>query len=175
MPRYACCLAALVIIALLLASGCGRPSLPGRQFQGERATVPRTVATDTPLPEKPIVEWGQAEAKVRIVAFFANDKYHQKLMDLLKEAATQKYPGKVYVKYVDYRTPEGRAAFARANLQVSTVMINGQSSVDLPGPAGPRTVDFVQEMGRYWTADDLEEAIGHTVAKVYGKSAAKGK
>ena len=166
MQRYVCFLAALGVFTSLLVSGCGRPSLPGRQFEGERVTLPQTVATDTPLPEKPIVEWGNEKtAKVRIVVFFPYDAPHQKLIDILKEAATKKYPGKLYVRYIDYRTPEGRGAMARAKLQVSTIMFDGESSVELSSPNGPRTVDFVQEMGRYWTADDLTEAIAQTVAR----------
>lgn len=166
MSRYLSLLAVLVAITSLFVSGCGRPSLPGQQFQGERVKTPSLVATDTPLPEKPIVEWGDEKtAKVRVVAFYPYDAPHQKLIDMLKEAATKKYPGKVYVKYIDYRTPEGAAAMARAKLQVSAIMFDGKSSVDLTSPNGTRTVDFVQEMGRYWTADDLTEALAQLVAQ----------
>jgi hypothetical protein len=151
-----------------LAAGCGKPTLPGRQFQGEKASVPGLVATDTPLPEKPFQEWGPKDAKVRVLAFFPIDEPHKKVMDLVKEIA-EKHPGKVYAKYVDYRTPEGEKLFRQIGASGACVTINGRSSADVPSKYGPRTVDFVKEMGRYWTADDLRAAVARKVEEAYGK------
>ncbi|MFB3882416.1 MAG: hypothetical protein ACE149_14205 [Armatimonadota bacterium] len=157
-----------------LVIGCGKPSLPGKQFQGPRATVPGTVATNTPLPAKPFQEWGSKDAKVRLAIFFPIDKPHQALADLAQEL-TKQYPGKVYVKYIDYRTPEGAQLFQGAKATVACVMINGETSAELPSKYGARTVDFVKEMGRYWTADDLREAVANEVKKVYGGGAGAAK
>ena len=156
----------ITIAAVLLAAGCGRPTLPGQQFQGERRVVPGTVA-DTPLPEQPILVWGSEDAKVRVTAFFPIDKPHQRLMDLL-ESIAQEYGDKVYIRYADYRTPEGARLFAQAEIQVSAILINGSNSVELESPTGPRTVDFVKDMGRYWTGDDLRQAVAQAVAEAYG-------
>jgi len=162
------------VVCATVTAGCGKPTLPGKQFQGERATVPGLVATDTPLPEKPFQEWGPKDAKVRLLAFFPIDEPHKKVMDLVKEMA-DKYPGEVYAKYVDYRTPEGAQLFQQSNATVACIMINGQSSADLPSEYGPRTVDFVKEIGRYWTADDLRAAIANEVEKAYGRSRSAAK
>ncbi len=162
------CSAVAMISAALLLAGCGRPTLPGQQFQGERRTPPGLVATDTPLPEQPFYEWGPEDAKVHVVAFYPIDEPHQHLIDLLKELAVEEYPGKLHVKYVDYRTPEGNALLRGAELQVAAILINGESSVELQSAAGPRIVDFVKEMGRYWTADDLREAVAQAIAQAYG-------
>ena len=159
---------------LALAVGCGKPTFPGQQFQGERATVPGLVATDTPLPEKPFKEWGSKEAKVRLAVFFPIDEQHKALMDLVQELAG-KYPGKVYVKYIDYRTPEGAQLFQRAKATIACVMINGETSAELPSKYGARSVDFVKEMGRYWTAEDLREAVASEVQRTYGGSAGSKK
>lgn len=157
-----------VIVTSMLASqfmGCGRPSLPGQQFDGETRAVPGRLDVNTPLPEDPILEWGPEDAKVQVVAFYPIDEPRQRLIDVLKELATETYPGQVRVRYVDYRTSEGRQMFASAELQVTTILINGESSIDLEGEKGVRTVDFVRDMGRYWTEKDLRQAIGDAVAR----------
>jgi hypothetical protein len=145
--------------------GCGRPSLPGRQFEGETRTVPGRTATDTPLPEEPILEWGPEDAKVQVVAFYPIDEPRQRLVDILEELATETYPGQVHVRYVDYRTPQGQQEFLEEGLQVAAILIDGESSVELEGGKGLRTVDFVRDMGRYWTEKDLRQAIGDAVAR----------
>ncbi|MCJ7750217.1 MAG: hypothetical protein MUQ65_03840 [Armatimonadetes bacterium] len=167
MQRFAWLSIMLVVTAgILLAAGCGRPTLPGKQFQGERRVVPGTGA-DTPLPEQPILVGGSDDAEVRVTAFFPIDEPHQRLRDLL-ESIAEEYQDKVYIRYADYRTPEGAQLFAQAELQVSAILINHESSVELESPTGPRTVDFVKDMGRYWTGDDLREAVAQAVAEAYG-------
>ena len=146
-------------------TGCGRPSLPGRQFEGETRTIPGQVTTAAPLPEEPVLQWGPDDAKVQVVAFYPIDEPRQRLVDILEELATEKYPGQVHVRYVDYRTPEGRQEFLAEQLQVATILINGESSVELEGEKGTRLVDFVREMGRYWTEKDLRQAIGDAVER----------
>jgi len=169
MQRFAWLSLILVTTAgIPLAAGCGRPTLPGQQFQGERRAIPGAVATDTPHPPQPNHTWGPEEAKVRVVAFYPIDEPHQGLIDLLKGLATEEYPGKLYARCVDYRTPEGRALFSRAELQVAAILINGENSIDLKTATGVRTVDFVKDMGRYWTADDLREAVAQAIAEGYG-------
>lgn len=161
--------AGCAFMGVALAPGCGKPTLPGRQFTGERATIPGLVATDTPLPDKPFQEWGPKDAKVRVLAFFPIDEPHKKVLDLVKEVA-EKHPGKVYAKYVDYRMPEGKKLFRQSGASGVCITINGRASADLPSKYGPRTVDFVREMGRYWTADDLRAAVAQEVEKEYGES-----
>ena len=174
MQRFAWLSTMLVVIAgVLLAAGCGRPTLPGQQFQGERREVP-SMAADTPLPEQPILVWGSEDAEVRVTAFYPIDEPHQRLADLL-ESIAEEHQEKVYIRYADYRTPEGAQLFVQAEIQVSAILINGKNSVELDSPSGPRTVDFVKEMGRYWTADDLREAVAQTVAEAYGEGSVSRK
>ena len=153
-------------VVLVLGVGCGRPSLPGQQFSGERVETGTAPPTESPLPEEPYLEWGAADAKVRVLAFFPIDEDHAGLIDLLKGIAEQ-YPGKVYVRYVDYRTPEGAAIFQRAGAAGRTLMINGENEAEIERDGGSYTVDFVQEMGRYWTGEDVKRAIAQEVARQY--------
>jgi hypothetical protein len=155
----------LLLISVLLVAGCGRPSIPGRQFEGEQRTVPGRLTTEAPLPAEPVLEWGPEDAKVQVVAFYPIDEARQRLIDILEELATEEYPGQVHVRYVDYRTPEGWQEFAERELQVAAIFINGESSVELESEKGIRTVDFLRDMGRYWTADDLRQAVDEAVEK----------
>ncbi len=154
--------------ALALPAGCGRPTLPGQQFRGQKAVTTSQKPITSPLPEKPIIEEGPANAKVRIVAFFPIDREHQPLIDLMKSLVKQ-YPGKVYIKYIDFRTPQGQEAFQNAKMTVQGLMINTEKEYTIQAKPHPYVVDFSQDMGRYWTADDLKQAVAQEVAAAYGE------
>lgn len=153
---------------VMLAAGCGRMVMPGKQFREPVARTSSTKPVQSPLPEKPILEAGDEHAKVRVVAFFPIDKDHQRLVDLVMGLA-KAYPGKVYVRYVDYRTPEGAQVFANAQMTTRGVLINSKNEITIRAKPRPYTVDFAQDMGRYWTAEDLERAVAQEVEAAYGK------
>ncbi len=153
-------------VLLLAAAGCGKPSLPGRQFTGETPETGTSPVAESPVPEQGVLEWGDPEAKVRVVAFFSIDEAHAELMEMM-EGFTEEYPGKVYAKYVDRRTREGMGAFQRAGVAGSCVMINAKNEATIEAEPHPYTVDFVQEMGRHWTADQLRKAVAQEVARQY--------
>jgi hypothetical protein len=161
----------VVGLTLLALPGCGRPTLPGQQFRGKRAETSSVRPATSPLPKQPFWEVGPQDAKVRIVAFYPIDDEHKALMDLLKSLAKQ-YPGKVYVKYTDPRTMEGQQAFEAARMTVVGLMVNTKKELTINAKPTPYTVDFSQEMGRYWTSDDLKAAVAQEVATAYGKGAA---
>jgi len=158
-------------LALALLAGCGRPTLPGRQFRDEQARTSSVREITSPLPKEPMWEAGASAAKVRIVAFYPIDDDHKQLQESLKGLVKQ-YPGKVYVKYVDFRTLEGQQAFTAANMTVTGLLINGRKEYTIPAKPNPYTVDFAQDVGRYWTLEDLKLAVAQEVAAVYGKKAA---
>jgi hypothetical protein len=51
-------------------------------------------------------------------------------------------------------------------------MINTAQEYTIHAKPNPYTVDFSQEMGRYWTADDLKKAVAEEVERQYGKGSA---
>ena len=158
-----------VIVMAFLLSGCGRFRAPGRKpFAGRIARTTTLEPSASPIPEQASFEAGPREAKVRVVAFYPMDEVRKPLMDLLKSLAKQ-YPGKVYVKCTDIRTPEGQEARARAGGGGPGLLINAQNSVMILAKPNPYRVDFNQDMGRYWTAEDLKAAVAQEVAKAYGK------
>ena len=150
-----------------LAVGCGRPSLPGQQFSGEKAETTASPPIVSPLPEEAILEWGVDSARVRVLAFLPIDDEHKQLMELL-QGLVEENPGKLYVRYVDFRLPAGRAIFERSGASGRMVQINGESAVELEQENGRTyTVELVQEIGRYWTADDLKKGILQEIARQY--------
>ncbi len=161
------CRAGVLLTALAVACGCGRPTLPGHYMEGKQvgpSTPPRTTA---PLSEKPYLELGPPDAKVRVLAFFPLDKGHTDLVNLFKELVKD-HPGRLYVKYIDPRTQQGRSLMQRSGMGSSGLLINNESGVVLKGGPHPYRVDFVQDMGRFWTEDDLRAAVAQTVAEAYG-------
>ncbi len=158
-----------VILTAFLVSGCGRLRSPGQKpFEGRVARTTTLEPPTSPVPAQPSFELGPADAKVRVVAYYPMDEARQPLMDLLKSLAKQ-YQGKVYVKCTDIRTPEGTAARTRAGGGGPGLLINSQNSVLIEAKPNPYRVEFNQDMGRYWTAEDLKAAVAQEVARAYGK------
>jgi hypothetical protein len=165
MRRIAWAVLVLVPLSFTLA-GCGRPSMPGKRYS-DRPKVDTGAIEGSALPKSPFWEAGPANAKVRVLAFLYIDDAHKAAQDTLR-ALVKAYPEKVYVKYVDPRTPEGAQIQQRAGSAGGGVLINGENGVELKTNP-PRALNFGGEMGRFWTADDLNDAVAQEVKKAYGK------
>lgn len=164
------------VLAVALVGGCGRPTLPGTHFEGERPVPLAEERQQGPLPEEPIIEMGDPEAEVRIEALFPIDDAHRPLIELLREL-TEQYSGKLYVRYADYRTPEGRmvrSGLKDAPVGISVLQINGKSEFQLTRAANPYKVSFLQDMGRFWAAEDLKAVVAEEVAAAYGETSGGG-
>ncbi len=166
-------LTCLLLVLALSLSGCGRfrtANFSQQKAQTSVVEAPPTTAQD--LPKQAIVEWGSPEAKVRILALSYNSQQapYPALMQLLQDQVKQ-YPGKLYVKYVDLRTQQGRDLATRAGNTGGglALLINTKREFTLEGKPYPRTITFDQEMGRFWTKEDLIAAIAQEMAAVYGK------
>ena len=160
-------LALLACSSLALAHGCGRPTRPGEYFEGKKVETSIAPKSTTPLPEKPYFERGPADAKVRILAFFPIDEPHNDVMNLLKGLASE-YQGKIYLRYTDPRTPEGNTIMQRSQMTGYGILINGVGEMTIKAKPEPYHVEFLQDIGRYWTAEDLRAAVAQTVAESYG-------
>lgn len=163
----------IAVVAAVWPAGCGRPAVPGRHLQGRQISTSVAPQRASPLPKKPYVEWGDAKAaKVRIYAFYMIDDRHKGLMDLFKSLADQ-YRGQVYVKYMDYRTAEGAGSMERAKASPDSLLLNGKSEFQLRAEPHPYVIEFAQDIGRFWTADDLKKAVAQAVEEAYGGGARK--
>lgn len=156
----------LALAASAAGGGCGRPTLPGQQFTRDLADTRPTQRPDSPLPPEPVLEFGPPEARVRVVAFFPIDEERKPLIEVMKGLADE-HRGRVFVRYVDYRTPEGFQIWQRAGMQSEGVLINGERSVEIEADPQPYRVEFVQPMGRWWTETDLRRAVAQEVARLY--------
>ena len=168
--KYLVAISCLVLTSAIFFSGCGR--FHAYRSTDKPANVGVVQAPQDAPPEKPIQEWGSPEAKVRIVVFFFIDKKYQSYMDMFQDLVKQ-YDGKLYVKYADLRTQEGRDLRARTGTQAggAGLLINGQSSLTINAKPEPYVVNFDQEMGRFWTENNLRQAVAQEIEKAYGKSA----
>jgi hypothetical protein len=163
---------ALAVVSAAWTAGCGRPSLPGEHLAGREVVTTVAPERSSPLPAKPYLEWGDSDARVRILAFFLIDDRHKPLMDLFKGLAEQ-YRGKVYIKYVDYRTPEGQGTLQATKAAPDSLMINKSNEFEIRAKPHPYTIQFSQEIGRYWTADDLKAAVAQAVSDAYAPGRGK--
>jgi len=158
----------MVLIAVVsLAPGCGQFRMPGQQ-SGKLASKGTVMPSTGPLPKQTSFEVGSKEAKVRIIAFFPMDEGRKPVIDLLR-GLVKEYPGKVYVKCTDLRTPEGRAARESTGGSGPGLLVNGESSVTIEAKPDPYTMEFNQDMGRFWTEEGLRAAVAQEVARAYGK------
>lgn len=163
--HFAQTLVVLMVVAAIC--GCGRPTRPGEYFEGKKVDTSIKPKADAPPPEEPYFEAGPADAKVRILVFLPIDDVHQEVIALLKELVDE-YPGKVYLKYWDPRTEDGKLAMARARMSSEGLLINSQSEMMIEAEPAPYRVHFLQDMGRFWTADDLRAAVAQAVREQYG-------
>ncbi len=159
----------LVVLTVTAAiCGCGRPTRPGEYFKGKEVKTSIAPEAKSPPPKKAYFEEGPADAKVRIIAFLPMDETHQEVIAVLK-GLVKKYPGKVYLKYVDPRTKDGKISMQRARMSSEGLLINSQSEMTIQAKPEPYHVTFLQDMGRFWTADDLQAAVAQKVREEYGK------
>ena len=173
MSYYRTMMVIVLALAVGVSVGCGRPTVPGQQFQAERFD-PQDGGTDSgPLPDNPIREWGAEDAKIQIEAYFPINESHEAVMALLEDL-TEEYPGKVHVKYVDYRTQEGARLLAQRERSASGLLINGKDRLTIQAEPIPYDVDFLLDMGRYWVADDLRAAVAQEVKAAYGEAGSAG-
>ncbi len=157
------------LLALFLVSaglaGCGG----GWQHQQKANTT--FTPTPTGAPTKALLQWGPEDAKVRLVGFFyiSPDPRYQKHIAVFESLAKQ-YPKQLFVQYWDLRTPEGQEARTNSGTGKGAVglLINGDSELTLPGHP-PKRISFSQEMGRYWTEQDLRDAVALEIKQAYGK------
>jgi len=173
MSYYRTMMVIVLALAIGLSVGCGRPTVPGRQFQAERFHPQGGETESGPLPDNPIREWGAEDAKVRIEGYFPINESHEAVMALLEDL-TEEYPGKVYVKYIDYRTQEGARLLAQQGLSGSGLLINGKDRLTIRAEPIPYDVDFALDMGRFWVADDLRAAVAQEVKAAYGEAGSAG-
>jgi hypothetical protein len=156
--------AALLLAGTLALSGCGkreRPPAagPARPDLGPAmAAAQHAAQAGAPVGQMDLCDFkaGPENAPVKVVAFYPGR--HEDTLAAVK-ALLQKFPDKVSVQIVDWRTKEGIATRDKAGLTCAGITINGKNAMDLTIDGKTEKVMFIRGMNGDWTEAQLVAAV----------------
>lgn len=99
-----------------------------------------------------------SDVKVKIDAYFPFNEEHKFIGDYLK-TFEKKYPGRVSVRLIDFRTSDGYDEWRKTGLSCGGVLINGKSEFDIDTPEGKKTIRFLRRVDTFWSREDFEKAL----------------
>jgi len=97
-------------------------------------------------------------AKVKIDAYYPFNEEHKLVGDYLK-TFEKKYPGKVSVRLIDFRTSDGYDEWRKTGLSCGGIIINGKSEFDIDTLDGKKTIRFLRKVDAFWSKEDFEKVI----------------
>nr|MBU1327722.1 molybdate ABC transporter substrate-binding protein [Candidatus Omnitrophota bacterium] len=97
-------------------------------------------------------------AKVKIDAYYPFNEEHKFVGDYLK-TFEKKYPGKVSVRLIDFRTSDGYDEWRKTGLSCGGIIINGKSEFEITAPDGKKTIRFLRRLDAFWSREDFEKVI----------------
>lgn len=104
-------------------------------------------------------------AKVKIDAYYPFNEEHKIVGDYLK-TFEKKYPGKVSVKLIDFRTSDGYDEWRKTGLSCGGIIINGKSEFDMNTPDDKKTIRFLRKVDTFWSREDFEKIIDKEINDV---------
>lgn len=104
----------------------------------------------------PAVE--NSSAQVKIDAYYPLNEEHSFIGDYIK-SFENKYPGKVSVRLVDFRSSDGYDEWRKSGLSCGGVIINGKSAFDIETSEGPKTIRFLRRLDTFWSREDFEKVL----------------
>lgn len=160
---------AVLIAAALVIAGCGKSkSTAGSDTDGARLVGPPSAVGGA--MQLCNFKDGPADAPVKVQAFYPGR--HPDTLAAVK-ALVKKYPGKVQIEIIDWRTEDGMKRRDAAGLSCAGVVINGKNAFELEVNGNKSKVLFVRGMDGEWTEADLEAAVKQTLASAGSGSKAK--
>ncbi|MCX5713698.1 MAG: molybdate ABC transporter substrate-binding protein [Candidatus Omnitrophica bacterium] len=132
-----------------------------RFLSGERGQKILNNAGIKCLPQATI---GTTPPKVSIMAYYPLNEEHQFVANYLK-SMEKKYPGKVTVKVIDFRTSDGYDAWRKTGLACAGVFINAKSEFELETPEGKKKVKFLRRLDTFWSREDFEKVLENEIKK----------
>ncbi|MBL7130007.1 MAG: molybdate ABC transporter substrate-binding protein [Candidatus Omnitrophica bacterium] len=102
---------------------------------------------------------------VKIEAYFPFNEEHKFIADYLK-TFEKKFPGKVSLRLIDFRSPDGYDQWRKSGLSCGGVLINGMSAFDIETPDGPKTIRFLRRLDTFWTREDFEKVLLSEIKKI---------
>ncbi len=160
---------AALVGVVMLAAGCGKSNKSvgdtGPQDPGQ-AGLPPAPGTMQLCNFKD----GPADAPVKVEAYYPGR--HEDTLAAVK-ALVKKFPGKVQVEIIDWRSEEGMQRRDAAGLSCAGITINGKNAFDLEVNGKKTKVLFVRGIDGEWTAADLDAAVRQVLAGVGSKAKAE--
>ncbi len=99
-----------------------------------------------------------SDVKVKIDAYYPFNDEHKFVGDYLK-TFEKKYPGKVSVRLIDFRTSDGYNEWRKTSLSCGGIIINGKSEFDIDTPEGKKTIRFLRRLDAFWSREDFEKVV----------------
>lgn len=115
-------------------------------------------------PAAPIQNQNQANAKVRIEAYYPFNEEHLFMKEHL-ETLAQKFSGQVKVECIDFRNDEGYLRWRKTGLSCGGILINGKGKFTITKDGQSKEIEFLKRMDMFWTKDDLETVINQELKK----------
>ena len=143
---------------LLLAAGLGGC---GKGRKGTADVAPPEAAASAAVAETGQMvlcdyKGGPEDAPVKVVAFYPGR--HEDTLAAVK-ALMQKFPERVSVEVVDWRSKEGAARRDQAGLSCAGITINGKNAFDIQLEGKSEKVMFIRGMNGDWTEAQLLAAV----------------
>jgi len=105
-----------------------------------------------------------AMMKVKIEAYYPFNEEHKFVGDYLK-TFEKKYPEKVSVRLIDFRTSEGYDEWRKTGLSCGGILINDKSEFDIDSSDGKKTIRFLRRVDTFWSREDFEKVIEVEIKK----------
>ncbi|NOY81552.1 MAG: hypothetical protein GXP31_11195 [Kiritimatiellaeota bacterium] len=151
---------AALVGAVLLTAGCGKATSNSSAPDSQNAAQvgqPPTAGTMQLCNFKD----GPADAPVKVEAYYPGR--HEDTLAAVK-ALVKKFPGKVRIEIIDWRSEEGMQRRDAAGLSCAGITINGKNAFDLEVNGKKTKVLFVRGIDGEWTAADLDAAVRQVLA-----------
>lgn len=103
-------------------------------------------------------------AKVKIDAYYPFNEEHKFVGDYLK-TFEKKYPAKVSVRLIDFRTSDGYDEWRKTGLSCGGVIINGKSEFEIDTPEGKKTIRFLRRLDAFWSRQDFENVLQEELSR----------
>ncbi|MFH1853900.1 MAG: molybdate ABC transporter substrate-binding protein [Candidatus Omnitrophota bacterium] len=114
------------------------------------------------IVSKPAIK--KDSAKVRIEAYYPFNEEHKFIGEYLK-TFENKYPGRVSVRLIDFRSSDGYDEWRSTGLSCGGIIINGKSEFDIDTPEGRKNIRFLRRLETFWSREDFEKVIEKEVSK----------
>jgi len=162
----------VLIAGVLVIVGCGKrkSATGGGMTEGSGANLVGPPSAAAGAMQLCNFKDGPEDAPVKVQAYYPGR--HAETLAAVK-ALVKKFPGKVQIEIIDWRTEDGMKRRDAAGLSCAGVIINGKNAFELDVNGKKSKVLFVRGMDGEWTEADLEAAVKQTLAAADSKTKAE--